>query len=273
MKRSFDGGLERVSFGTALLDFFSDRSASTHAAFFLGCVEAGMKILDCGCGPGSITLDLARLVFPGEAIGIDIERAHVERAQELQRERNVRNAKFQVADLHHLPFDDGTFDAVFTHGVVEYFGDPVSAFSEVRRVLKSGGVFGARHGDWGGFLLATRNRYTKKAFSLFVQLMKRNGGKPQFGRNQGSYLRQAGFSRITTSASYDCWTSNPETALKVGRLMKGYFTSKDFVIPALKHGLVDRKTLPKIQSAFDDWGKDQDVFAAEAWGESVAWKA
>lgn len=273
MKKRLDDPSERVRFGSEFLDFFSDRHASTHAAFFIDYVKSGMSILDCGCGPGSITLDLAQLVTPGKAIGIDIESAQIEKARMLQHARKIPNADFQVSDLNQLPFDDSTFDAVFAHGVVEYFRDPVHAFSEIRRVLKSGGVFGARHGDWGGFLLATKNPNTRKAFSLFIRLMKRNGGDPYFGRNQLASLRRAGFTRLISSASYDCWTPTPAIARKVGHFMKAYFESEEFVGPVLRYNLADARTLEKIQSAFDDWGEDQDIFAAEAWSEAVAWKS
>ena len=273
MKRRLDGRSERVRFGSDFLDFFSDRHASTHASFFIDYVKSGMSILDCGCGPGSITLDLAELVSPAQAIGIDIESTQIEKARMLQHARKVRNVEFQVGDLNKLPFNDNTFDAVFAHGVIEYFRNPVHAFSEMRRVLKSNGVFGARHGDWGGFLLATKNSYTKKAFSVFIRLMRRNGGDPYFGRNQFSSLRKAGFSRMISSASYDCWTPTPETARKGGHFMNLYFKGEEFVGPVLRHNMIDRTTLEKIQSAFDDWGEDQDIFAAEAWGEAVAWKS
>ncbi len=273
MKNAADDTPERVKFGSDFLDFFSDRHASTHAAFFTDHVKSGMRILDCGCGPGSITIDLARLVSPGQAIGIDIEPSHIDRARTLKQARNVGNVEFLVGDLNKLPFEDGTFDAVFAHGVIEYFRDPVHAFREVRRVMKSGGVFGARHGDWGGFLLTAKNAYAKKAFSLFIRLMKKNGGDPYFGRKQVSYLRKAGFSRVISSASYDCWTPTPETARKVGSLMQAYFNSDEFVGPVSRHRMTDGITLERIQHAFEDWGEDQDIFAAEAWGEAVAWKS
>ena len=79
MKKRLHNRSERVRFGSEFLDFFSDRHASTHAAFFIDYVKPGMSILDCGCGPGSITLDLAQLVSPGKAIGIDIERTPIPR--------------------------------------------------------------------------------------------------------------------------------------------------------------------------------------------------
>lgn len=263
---------KRVKFTSDFLDFFSDRNAETHAAFFINYVKSGMKILDCGCGPGSITLDFAEIVAPEQAIGIDLEPAHIEKARTLQEIRKVSNIEFRAGDINKLPFADKAFDAVFTHGVIEYFRDPVHAFKEIHRVLKKGGVLGARHGDWGGFLLATKDEFTKKGFSLFIRFMEKNGGDPFFGRNQVSYLRKAGFSRIIPSASYDCWTPTLETARRVGNFMEIYFKSEEFVKPILDYGFTDKQTLQNIQASFDTWGEDPDIFAAEAWGEAVAWK-
>ena len=144
MKTRKVDGSEQVRFASDFLDFFFDRHASTHAGFFIEYVKSNMKILDCGCGPGSITLDLAELVSPGQAIGFDVEPSYIEKAKMLQEIRKTTNVKFQVGDVNELPFKDDTFDAAFAHGVIEYFRDPVHAFREIRRVLKRKGVFGAR---------------------------------------------------------------------------------------------------------------------------------
>jgi ubiquinone/menaquinone biosynthesis C-methylase UbiE len=270
-KRSNDDR-ERVKFASDFLDFFSDRHAETHAAFFINYVKSGMKILDCGCGPGSISLDFAEIVAPEKAIGIDIEPAHIEKARTLKEIKKVSNIEFRVGDINNLPFPNDTFDSVFTHGVIEYFRDPVHAFKEIHRVLKKGGVLGARHCDWGGFLLATTDEFTMKGFSLFIRLMEKNGADPFFGRNQVSYLRKAGFLRIIASASYDCWTPTLETARRVGDFMKVLFKSEEYGKPILDSGFADKRTLLKIQTSFDTWGEDPDIFAAEAWGEAVGWK-
>ena len=54
--------------------------------------------------------------------------------------------------------------------------------------------------------------------------------------------------------------------------MEIYFKSEEFVKPVLDYGFADEQTLQKIQASFDTWGEDPEIFAAEAWGEAVAWK-
>ena len=70
-----------------------------------------MRLLDVGCGPGSITLGLAEAVAPGEVVGVDLQPAQVEQARALAAERGVANVRFEVASAYALPFPDAAFDA------------------------------------------------------------------------------------------------------------------------------------------------------------------
>lgn len=87
------------------------RRTGQAATFFLPHPRAGMRLIDRGCGPGSITVDLAAAVAPGEVVGIDIRADALAQGQQLARERSLNNVEFQVADIFRLPFPDGSFDA------------------------------------------------------------------------------------------------------------------------------------------------------------------
>src|SRR5687767_2823122 len=102
--------------------FFGRRRAATHARFFLPHLSPGMRLLDCGSGMGSLTIDLAKVVSPAEAIGIDIEADQVSQAAERARNAGIANVGFQQGSALAIPFPDETFDAVFSHGVVEHVG-------------------------------------------------------------------------------------------------------------------------------------------------------
>jgi SAM-dependent methyltransferase len=54
----------------AVQEHHVERSASPQADFFMPHIESGMSLLDCGCGPGTITLGLADAISPGQAVGI-----------------------------------------------------------------------------------------------------------------------------------------------------------------------------------------------------------
>ena len=103
-------------------------------------LKPGMKVLDVGCGPGTITLGVAEVVNPGKVVGIDASPGYIDTARELaaQVEHPV-NVTFQVGDSHRLDFPDETFDVVFSHTVLHFFLDPVMALKEQRRVTRKGG--------------------------------------------------------------------------------------------------------------------------------------
>jgi ubiquinone/menaquinone biosynthesis C-methylase UbiE len=261
-----------VGYDASTAAFFRARRASTHAAFFLPHLYPGMRLLDGGCGPGSITSDFAALCLPAEVVGIDLEPSQIELATMQAVDRGVSNARFQVADLYALPFPEQSFDAVFLHGVLEHLRDPVKALHEVRRVLRRGGVLGARHADFGGFILEPAPAGLDQFATLFERLMLHNGTHPRAGRRQVRWLRESGFSRIEASASYDCWTRTPEETGRCAAFLSRLLGDSAFSAQLLDAGLVNSATLEGLSRGFLEWGENPDAFAAEAWGEAVAWQ-
>ncbi len=69
------------------------------AGFLTPHLRAGMRLIDCGCGPGSITVDLAEILAQGEAIGIDLRESAVAEARMLARTRGIANVRFEVASV------------------------------------------------------------------------------------------------------------------------------------------------------------------------------
>ncbi len=261
-----------VGYDDAAAEFFGRRRAATHARFFLSHLTRGMKLLDIGCGPGTITVDLARLVAPGEVVGVDLEPSQIELAQARATAERIENVRFQAADIYSLPFENDSFDAVFLHGVLEHLSDPIRALHEVRRILKPGRVLGSRHADFGGFLLEPAPPPLDQFVPLFERLMLHNGADPHAGRHQLRWLIEAVFTQIAMSASYDCWTSTPEQKRVTGRFLQSLVSDSDFARQLLAAGLADRGLLEQLRLAFADWEKNPVSFAAEAWTEAVAWK-
>ena len=82
------------------------RSAQTHAAHLLPHLKPGQRVLDFGCGPGTISMGLARAVEPGEFHGIDMEESQIGMARAAAQAAGHANATFHVGDITDLPFDD-----------------------------------------------------------------------------------------------------------------------------------------------------------------------
>lgn len=265
-------GVYSVGYDRMTTNFFSNRRADTHASFFLPYLRQGMSLLDCGCGPGTITVDLARIVSPAEVVAIDVEPSQIVLARTYATQQGRSNVRFEEANLYELPFADESFDAVFLHGVLEHLKTPVIALREVVRVLKQGGILGARHADFGGFILEPAPSVLSQFVSLFERLMIYNGADPKAGRHQLAWLRDCGFNRIEVSASYDCWTKTPEDRQNNAYFLANLVGQSEFTMQLLESGIVSRRTLTEMSECFIEWGKNPNAFAAEAWAEAVAWK-
>lgn len=105
-------------------------------------VEPGMRVLDVACGTGEPAISIAtQLNGTGEVIATDISEAPLRIGQQRARQRELTNVRFQMADVHHLPFDDQQFDRVTSRLGLMFFSDLPEALREIRRVLKPGGQF------------------------------------------------------------------------------------------------------------------------------------
>ena len=80
------------------------------AGFFSGQLNPVMSVVDCGCGPGSVTIGFAELVAPGDVLGIDIGESQVQTARAIAAEQGVQNARFEVGSIYEVPEPDGYFD-------------------------------------------------------------------------------------------------------------------------------------------------------------------
>ena len=225
------------------------RTAAQNAAFLLPHLGSGMRLLDCGCGPGAITLGLAEAVAPGEVVGIDITPERMDEARALAAERGCTNVRFEVADVYSLPFPDATFDAAFVHALLQHLPDPLGALREVRRVLKPGGVIGVADADLGGSLMAPMTPALDRALDLLANLRDHDGGSPHVGRRLRALLHDAGFSRNVASVSCGC-DGAEETARRTGEWWAGYLAAPAFVDHVVEAGLSDPRELEEMSNAW-----------------------
>ena len=238
--------------GDNAVTFMSRRRAATHAAFARDLFKPGQAILDCGCGPGTITLDIARLVAPGPVTGIDLSDSQCAGAREVAA-REKLSVRFQAAQVTALPLGDASVDGVFSHALFEHLPDPRAALAEIGRVLKPGGFVALRSPDWGGFLLHPNTPAVASAITTYRALQTKNGGDTEAGRKLAAHLRAAGFARIRPSASYEIYDDPARIAEYLALQL-----DKSGAAPAAK--------------MLREWGRNPDALFAQAWGEAVGWK-
>lgn len=244
------------------------RTASREAAFLLPYLRTGMRLLDVGCGPASITFGLAKVVAPGEVVGVDIQPAQVERARKGALAHGVTNVRFEVADFYSLPFPDGAFDAAFANTALMHLREPVRALVELRRVLRDGGIAGIRDPDWGASLYAPTTPLLEQWLAMRARVRRYNGGDPFSGRHYRRFLLEAGFARAEAGASVDSAGSREETR-RHAMFLKAQL--QGFARTAMVQGWMDQTTVDAAATEIEAWAERPEAFCATTWCEAVGW--
>jgi len=140
----YSGGVTRV---------LQERTLATCASFFLPYLHPGMTVLDCGCGPGSLTLEIAERVAPGQVVGIDLDPVLIEAA-----ELDHPGPTWLAADLSELDLDalgvEPGFDVVVCAGNVMGFLDPATrqqVLEHLASTLADGGRIVTGFGSGGDY--------------------------------------------------------------------------------------------------------------------------
>ena len=122
--------------------FLSPGGPQEVAAIFDGMDISGKRVLDIGCGIGGADLVLARDLGAGQVTGIDIEAPLVERARRVVADAGLAEAvDIQLVEPGPLPFDDASFDIVFSKDSIIHIPDKPVFYRDVLRVLRPGGEF------------------------------------------------------------------------------------------------------------------------------------
>lgn len=245
------------------------RTASQEAAFFVPHLQPGMKLLDAGCGPGTITIDLAERVTPGKTIGIDIQPTQIEQTQALATERGITTVEVAVADVYDLPFPDNSFDAAFAHGVLMHLREPRRALSELHRVLRPNGILGVRDPDWGASCFCVPTTSLLETFqAIRVQRRQYLGNDVLIGRHHRRLMLEAGFVWTEAGASVDS-AGTPEQLYKRATFFKAVL--QGITQAALQEGWTDQSTVDAIATELDTWALRPDAFSAIMWCETLGW--
>src|SRR5690348_14476643 len=178
------------------------RTVENSAAYLLPHLRPGVRLLDVGCGPGSITADFARRVGPGTVLGVDASADVIAEAQ-----RDHPDVSFAIGDVYRIDVPDGSYDIVHAHQVLQHLSDPVAALTDMRRVVRPGGIVAVRDSDYGSFTWHPADDRLVRWLELYRAIARSNGGEPDAGRRLLSWAQQAGFSRITSSASAWCFAT------------------------------------------------------------------
>jgi SAM-dependent methyltransferase len=242
------------------------RTAENSAAYLLPRLRPGVDVLDVGCGPGTITVDLAARVAPGRVLGIDNAAEVLDTTRAVARERGVENVRFAIGDVYALDFPDASFDVVHAHQLLQHLTDPVSALAEMGRVCKPDGIVAARDSDYAAMTWYPQLPALDRWLGLYHDVTRGNSAEADAGRRLLAWARAAGFDDVRCSASAWCFATADEREWW-GGLWADRVVSSRFAEQAVTRGLATSSELEEIAAAFREWSASEDGWFAILHGE------
>jgi SAM-dependent methyltransferase len=242
------------------------RTPENSAGYLLARLPDQARVLDVGCGPGTITAGLAARDPGGQVVGIDAAGDVLALARQEASRRGQRNVCFGAGDVYHLAFRDAAFDVVHAHQVLQHLSDPVSALAEMRRVTRPAGLVAARDADYGGMLWFPADPELAQWRALYRQVATALGGEPDAGRRLLSWARAAGFTAVEASASAWCY-AGPADRSWWGQLWAERLTESSFGDRAVELGLATRPDLRRLAAAWRRWAASDDGWFLVPHGE------
>jgi SAM-dependent methyltransferase len=233
------------------------RTAENSSGYLLPHLRPGQALLDVGCGPGTITVDLARLVAPGLVVGLDASDEVIAQATAHGEQTGVTNLRFEVGNLYALEYGDDAFDVIHVHQVLQHLTDPVAALVEFGRVLRPGGTLAVRESDYGAFTWAPTDPMLDRWLALYRDVTTHNGHDAYIGRSLLALAHEAGFADVTITSS--TWTyADPESRDWWGGLWADRMRYSRLAEQAVEYGLSDAEELEAISQAFLGWAASAD---------------
>jgi ubiquinone/menaquinone biosynthesis C-methylase UbiE len=231
------------------------RTAANSAGYLVDHLRPGQSLLDVGCGPGTITCDLARLVAPGTVVGVDTSEEVLVEARAEAGRAGVSTVVFEVGNAFGLPFDDSSFDVVHAHQVLQHVGDPVSVLVEMRRVCRPGGIVAARD-----------DPELARAIAAYGELTRANGANWDAGRRLLAWAHAAGYPTVVPSASTWCFAT-PADRDWWGGLWADRFTQSALADQLLDRSMATPGDLSSFAAAWSRWAASPDGWFVAVHGE------
>jgi len=257
----------------AMLNLYKWRTVANSAPHLIPYLRPGLKILDVGCGPGTITIDIAQRVLPGGHVtGVDYKEKPLGPARALAAQQDIKNVRFAVADVLDLrDFADASFDVVYAHQVVQHVQEPVRAIREMRRVVKPGGIVALR--ESAAMMWYPDVKGMREWYDLYQRLGKGLGGNPDGGSSLHAWTQEAGFNRedITCTAGAWCFNTPEEREFWSGNV-SDRMSSLDFEELTVKSGYCTEEELKQALEAWTNWEQSEDGWFAITHAEVVAQK-
>jgi SAM-dependent methyltransferase len=226
-----------------------------------------MRLLDVGCGPGTLTVDLARRVSPGEVIGIDMSEPVVAEATAHAHASGVDNVTFRAGDFREM--ETGDFDVTHAHQVLQHLEDPVGALAAMRRLTTPGGIVAARDSIYSSFTWAPDEDRLDRWLAIYLAVTQRNGADADAGKRLLGWAHEAGLTDVQYSTS--TWTfASTEDRAWWGELWAERTVGSSLAEQAVEYGAATPDELAEVAAGWRGWAAEPDGVFVVLHGEIVA---
>jgi ubiquinone/menaquinone biosynthesis C-methylase UbiE len=244
------------------------RNAQNSAAYLLPHLKPTMHLLDVGCGPGTLSIDLARHVAPGRVLGVDLDPSVVAEATRTA-EGSGLDISFVAGDFTAVDSPDAGFDVVHAHQVLQHVGDPVGALRSMARLARPGGIIAARDADYPAMTWFPREPQLDRWLDLYMAVTARNGANGDGGRQLLHWAQQAGLKDIAYTTS--TWTFHTADDLAWWTsLWAERVTTSRLARMAVEYGIATGEELDDMAQAWRAWGTQPGAVFVVMHGEIIA---
>lgn len=245
------------------------RTAEDCCGYLLPHLRPGMRILDIGCGPGSITIGLANHVAPsGQVTGLDVSEPVLEMARELARSRGDDQTRFVRGDVYHLDYPSNSFDIAHAHQVLQHLSDPVAALKEMARVVGPGGLIAVRDADYAAMSWFPRLPGLDRWNDLYHQVTRANRAEADAARYLRGWTNAAGFREVNLSVGTWLYAS-PEAVSWWGKSWAERVVDSSFAEQALAAGITTETELAEVSEAWLAFSEHPDAWFCVPNGEAI----
>lgn len=245
----------------ATLKSHASRSAEKQADYLLEHIKSNAKVLDVGCGPGTITCDFVRYAPEGQIHGVDSSPEVISQAVSNAKERNA-DVSFEVANAHELPFPDQSFDIVHCHALLVHLPNPINALREMYRVCKPGGYVGIREPDMDTCVIHPHFGPIEQASRVQDELKRREGAEPNAGRFLATWAHEAGFAKDKMQTSCNLLSYSGRDEIKWWGELYAKRLRREVGKRSVEYGLASEEDVEAWAAAYQEWSRcDLGLFA------------